>query len=814
MIEDPDRPSKALPPPPQARRVSVVAHMLLLVGAAVAVFLAGGPQQANLGAFLVFAGVALIFCPPQQAVHPGLGMIGGGLVAAVCLAFLPQAWLPTPQWRRMLVESGIPLGPHVTPVPGETAFWASLLAITVAVAFLALSHPLRSRAQLGAAVFVLAATALYVGLAMIVRKSGWDLPIDANPADFGFFSNRNHTSSFLTVGCLVALAVLGVLARGHWAAGALAAIVLASSASGLLFFSTSRGGVLALFAGTLLWIAGLGREHRSRPLVISFLTITAAAGVLFLASPGEVRERMLRSVGLLQDRARSAPVPGAGVEEPPLDARLVIFRDTMRIVGDFPMTGVGLGAFRPVFSFYNKGMPPETPVGHPESDWLMLAAEAGLPALLLLAIGIGWLLRRAWRQRDHPYWPLRWGLICAALAGLGHGFVDVPAHRAALGWWTLAIGIVGAQTFRSEAARPQRWMHGIFIVTGLAAAALGLQLIRADYFGAPPSPPIAAGLAEAEIIILRENGQIAESIARARAAVTKSPLAPRLNLQLAVSLLAASASPPEVEAAMLRERLVAPQTAAVLVEEGFVWADTDIERARAVWQEALARQEQIDNRFGRHAQLSTVFGNLMQNSAPYPDLQRSLLTAAGDRIPLVLIWLRFAPPEVASAELPALLARPAVTTGLNEQQRAPLLELWYTRGERAALWSFAAAHPDWQKSIAPFEWRQLAENGQPEEAVQRAAVASGVSLEMPAIGPSAAAAGAAGDDALSVFRAAWAKGNTVTARRVLEEARNTRPVDPEVWRLLAAWSARDGQWPAAWRHLSDYLQALRETPRK
>jgi len=73
----------------QAGRPPAAGAAQLHGGAALAVFLAGVPQQASLGAILLLAGVALVACPPQVRVKPVLGALVGVLVAA---GQWPEAW--------------------------------------------------------------------------------------------------------------------------------------------------------------------------------------------------------------------------------------------------------------------------------------------------------------------------------------------------------------------------------------------------------------------------------------------------------------------------------------------------------------------------------------------------------------------------------------------------------------------------------------------------------------------------------------------------------------------------------------------------
>ena len=79
-----------------------LAHALMLAGATAAVFLAGKPQEGAMGVFLVFAGAAMIGCPPRVPVGWRLWLAAAAVVGCGALALLPEHVLLQPAWRRTL----------------------------------------------------------------------------------------------------------------------------------------------------------------------------------------------------------------------------------------------------------------------------------------------------------------------------------------------------------------------------------------------------------------------------------------------------------------------------------------------------------------------------------------------------------------------------------------------------------------------------------------------------------------------------------------------------------------------------------------
>jgi hypothetical protein len=64
-----------------------------------------------------------------------------------------------------------------------------------------------------------------------------------------------------------------------------------------------------------------------------------------------VRERITHLGGTVRDRAplSESPGPDAAI---PLDGRIAIFSDTLRLIASAPVTGTGLGTFRYTFRFF------------------------------------------------------------------------------------------------------------------------------------------------------------------------------------------------------------------------------------------------------------------------------------------------------------------------------------------------------------------------------------------------------------------------------------------------------------------------------
>jgi putative inorganic carbon (hco3(-)) transporter len=116
--------------------------------------------------------------------------------------------------------------------------------------------------------------------------------------------------------------------------------------------------------------------------------------------------------------------------EPPetLWGRWEIWRDTWKIVKDFPFFGSGLGTFAQVFPGY-RAIHIEAFFTHAENDFLQLASEVGLVGAVFLAVVLSYILVRGFRgirsaSRSDPRRYIAMGSLVGALALLFHSTVE------------------------------------------------------------------------------------------------------------------------------------------------------------------------------------------------------------------------------------------------------------------------------------------------------------------------------------------------------------------------------------------------------
>jgi O-antigen ligase len=206
----------------------------------------------------------------------------------------------------------------------------------------------------------------------------------------GTYVNRNHfagllemAAPFLLAQILFARLAAGSSRRSPWidlivsplSSRLLLRISLFAVLSIGLVFSRSRMGILAGVAGILAVTAIAGMQKRGRSVWVIFcliFSIPLAYSVWIGLNPVIERfESLARGEVLEVDR-------------------LPVWRDTVRLIGDFPWTGTGLGTYR----WANRHYQTSNFFGiyeHAHSDYLEFAAEIGIPAAALLFVAL-WVL--------------------------------------------------------------------------------------------------------------------------------------------------------------------------------------------------------------------------------------------------------------------------------------------------------------------------------------------------------------------------------------------------------------------------------------
>jgi O-antigen ligase len=805
------------------------ATAFILLASLVSVFLAGGPREGGMGIFLAVSGVALMLGRPTTLAPRSLWVIGVLLLAATGSSFLAQSSLGDPGVRNGIPPvPGLILPPSITLDPLTTLSWALLLGLSLMIGqYVLASPPSSSRGMERLALIAVLGCSLYGGMAWYAARTGWSYPFfdkeTWTQAFFGFFPNRNHSAGFLLTGAIVSLGLmLRGVTGGRLLPGVIAAFAFAFLTSLLLFNSSSRGGLVFLVAGVLLWIAGLGKQ-RSRFLIAVTLAMSAVILLLFLASGSGLLER------LAGRDPSGAAVAAAPAHEGRHDARILIWEDTFSIISDYPLTGTGLGTYGLVYPYYaEKSLRDQSRALHPESDWLQLCSEAGIPTLVLALLGVTLLLKKIpmLAESSGRSWPVRWAFIAAFLAELLHGLVDVPLHKPELGWWVMILGCIGLSGLggcgglgkegKPAGKIPMALQRMVFLPGGLAMLLIGAFMILSQWGGGLEkimplhTPPFAPSAAQQRIVKLFDGGgdpsSAAAAIAEAREMIREYPMAHAISYQLAMMLLFTEQKSDEARTLFQRQQALSPIDPDLPYDQGRALATREPMTTVTFWAEALRRQLALDASPNSAVKRTGELYHRMLASATHNWELYDRLPAIAFNSELRMIWLT--QPYCGVNQLAAAAGDAAFMGSLSPRDQGRIIELWWRRGskqEKQEVEAFLASHSQYEGSVVMTRAAMLAAAGLQEEACGLLVKAYGIPV------PSSVGAGVirpAGNDLpadpLEAARYYLEHGNDVAARRSLNEALR-RGNSAQAVLLRASIAMRAKEWDAALRDLSSWV---------
>jgi hypothetical protein len=268
------------------------------------------------------------------------------------------------------------------------------------------------------------------------RSIYWVFPTDIEgPLPFGPFVNRNHFATWAIMALPLTLGYIAAHTCAHAAtapAGAHLRARLAQAidprtawlalAAGImlvaLLLSLSRSGLLALGASGLvaMWAARGALEAGQRRWTIAAILSLALFGAFWSDVPALAR--------------RVASVRTSVAD------RVTIWRETIPVIRDFPLTGTGAGTYQTAMFVYQQA---DRGVffNQAHNHYLQVAAEGGWLLVVPASLGVAALILLARRRIRDDRSGLRWirlgaacGLAAAALQSVWETGLVMPANAA------------------------------------------------------------------------------------------------------------------------------------------------------------------------------------------------------------------------------------------------------------------------------------------------------------------------------------------------------------------------------------------------
>ena len=308
------------------------------------------------------------------------------------------------------------------------------------------------------------------------------------PQPASTFVNRNFFAEFAV--CTLPFAAL-LLAQAR----SLRATLLLAASTGFvvtaLLMTGTRGALIAMWLLLLVVLPLAAWRCRARlrfarwPLAQGAAALGVLAGtVLVLGSiPSGSRAIVDEGYGTTALTRGFHRAQSIGPSDHSLNVRMVMWRDTLRVIEAHPVAGVGAGAWEnAVPSYQSEGAQVETDY-YVHNEYLQLVAEYGLVGWAFLLLLAAWLLHAAWRtwrddgreaDADRPW---RAVFLASLLALMVVSAIGFPWRLAATGL-LFAVCVGGLAASETRLVRRLRWTPAF--ASG-AAAASAACLVLATY---------------------------------------------------------------------------------------------------------------------------------------------------------------------------------------------------------------------------------------------------------------------------------------------------------------------------------------------
>jgi probable O-glycosylation ligase (exosortase A-associated) len=325
---------------------------------------------------------------------PGASIAMAAALIALFLEREPLRWPALLGWLGAFIVWAATAYP-LTRFPEQVQESLTLLAKVWLIALVA-ANALRTRGQIRFfMIFFAACFALFPLRGALVNYYFAGYAMSGRVLWNFIYGNPNDLAAFALLQLSIVLALLVTERRKSWVwAAALAGAVVLPF---LILLTQSRGGIVALVVFALLLLA----SRRRRPLVL--VSVAALAVGLALIAPAGVWTRMsgLSKATSIEELQQVDPEGSA-------KQRFEIWRVSLKMIGDQPLVGVGLGAYPLAHASYARDEEFDRSAQgqlDAHSTPLNVLAETGVPGLLLfvtLLLSTVWKaerIRRVCRER-------------------------------------------------------------------------------------------------------------------------------------------------------------------------------------------------------------------------------------------------------------------------------------------------------------------------------------------------------------------------------------------------------------------------------
>lgn len=390
--------------------------------------LVGGGKNAE-GAILLGAVAGLALVADPSLAFPRRHLFWLALIGLYpLLQILPFGGL-LPDWRRETLEMGVHLPASISVSPWESfELWVTYVSIFIL--YLKLRDlQLGERERAGWLACFVSIVGLLGCWVVYANQVGASYGYQAQSHVFSFFPNRNQQGALFAVAGVVTLGLVadGLQKREWWRLALLGPLLAALLG---IVYSISKAGLGLFGLGALAVAAYWGRRvgwKLALPAVGAGLVALALVVALF-------GQRLWGRVLELVEQAQSG---GEG------SFRVKIWQDSLDLLGENGLFGVGLEQFRSVYPLFRESAINDKIVATPDNEYIWLLTEFGIVGLIVICLLLsfcGRALVGRWKEEGA-------GVGFACLVGcwlfLLHGLVDFDLRipgTAMVFFFLLALG--------------------------------------------------------------------------------------------------------------------------------------------------------------------------------------------------------------------------------------------------------------------------------------------------------------------------------------------------------------------------------------
>lgn len=274
-------------------------------------------------------------------------------------------------------------------------------------------------------------------------------PLDSHATPLGPIISRNHFAAWMLIAAPMAGGYLAARAKSHWLASTVKQSSVRALTDASAFFlvgaialiaggvviSTSRAALIGLSAASLFTlVAGWRQFGRRGRLGLVSLFAGLLIGALLIANPA----RALNRLGNTSD-------DGWG-------GRPMIWKTSRALAARYPLTGVGYGAYEGAMPLYQPE-PRGMLMNHAHDQYLQIAVEGGIPAVLLALVALVAFVRLHLKRQRHDHGAhryLRSGALIGLLGLAVQSVWETPFLTPAVLW--LAAAAAGIATSRQSSS--------------------------------------------------------------------------------------------------------------------------------------------------------------------------------------------------------------------------------------------------------------------------------------------------------------------------------------------------------------------------